>query len=445
MQNRQLEPAPSLVTNNGTIGPERWSRLQMLVVALCFVINMLDGMDVLILSYVAPAFSADWNIAPDELGMLFSSGLAGMAAGGILIAPLADRFGRRPLIISALIVSSVAMVSSGFVETLAQFLVLRFAVGIGIGTVLPSMAAIVAEYAPEKHRSFAVGLLQAGYPVGATITGFVAATVIPIHGWRATLIGAGLISAAMVPLTMLLLPESVQFLRARISQPHGKMAEASTALRFGSSGVAGLVSEGRFVATLLLWTAVSLGFMTLYFIISWIPKLAIAAGVSESHAIYTGAILNIGSFSGTILIGRLSTRLKLQNLVCAFLVSAAIVLAAYGSIPMPAILTLFAAFIVGFLLQGGFNGLYPLAASVYPAHVRSTGIGWAMGIGRVGAVLGPLLGGVLLAREVPLAAIFAVFGVPVLLAGVCALFVRAADPGERAVATCPGGSRQGAT
>ncbi|HZU63965.1 MAG TPA: MFS transporter [Novosphingobium sp.] len=431
------------VTVEGQQAPARdgrWSRLQVLVVALCFVLNMLDGMDVLILSYIAPALSADWHLAPDQMGTVFSAGLAGMAAGGLLLAPMADRFGRRRLILVSLLVMTAAMFGSVFCHSLWQLLAARFAVGVGIGSVLASMAALTAEYAPAHHRAFAVGFLQAGYPVGATITGFVVAAHLATHGWQAMLLGAAVLCALALPVVFLLLPESIAFLAAR--QPKGALAEINRQLaqmgeapldalpprRDGAeaphTGLRGLMAEGRLPGTLLLWAAIIFSFMTLYFVISWIPKLSIEAGLSPRHGIYAGAIYNIGAFIGTSSVGLVAMRLELRKVILGYMVLAALALVAFGSLHMPLALTLLTAFLIGLFVQGGFNGCYPLATGFYPAEVRSAGLGWAMGMGRIGAVIGPMLGGYLLTAKVALPVIFGVFAAPIVVAGLLVVLIR---------------------
>jgi benzoate transport len=416
---------------------ERWSPLQLIVVGLCFVVNMIDGMDVLILSYIAPTLQEEWGVAADRLGILFSAGILGMAIGGIVLAPLADLFGRRLVIIASLIVSTIGMILSGFAADIPQLMVLRLLVGVGIGTVLASMAAIIAEYAPDRHRNFAVGLLYAGYPLGAIITGFVAVQAIPAYGWHAVLTGAGLVSALMVPTLIVLLPESMQFLIKR-SPPRALERLNRILARMGrpqlselpipdeaptKAGVAGLFADGRTVGTLLLWAAMILGFAALWFIISWIPKLAILSGLDQANGIYAGTIFNVGAFLGTVVLGLITARFKLQRVVMIFLFAAAGAMILFGSVAMPVPLVLAVAFLIGFLLQGGFNGIYPLAARLYPAEVRSTGIGWTMGVGRLGAVMGPFVGGILIARETPLPLLFAIFAAPAVIAGCCALAV----------------------
>ncbi|WP_260925828.1 MFS transporter [Novosphingobium sp. 9] len=417
-----------------------WSRLQILVVAICFILNMLDGMDVLILSYIAPALSKDWQVTPDRLGVVFSASLAGMAAGGLLIAPLADKFGRRRLILAAMLTMTVAMFGSAIAGSITELIVSRFVVGVGIGTVLASMAALTAEYAPAKHRTFAVGFLQAGYPIGATLTGFIVAGQLATHGWQAMLLGAAALCLCSLPLVIFFLPESLDFLLAR--QPKGALEQANAILARiggapldalperktaakGSAGLRGVVGEGRMLGTSLLWAATIFGFMTLYFVISWIPKLAIEAGLPETQAIYAGAIYNVGAFLGITSIGLVGSKLDLGRSIFGYLLCSAGALVVFGAYSMPLAETLLVAFLIGVFVQGGFNGVYPLAAQFYPAQVRSTGLGWAMGIGRIGAVIGPMLGGYMLAEKVPLATIFAVFAVPAIASGICCALVTA--------------------
>jgi len=417
---------------------DNWSTLQLLVVGLCFVVNMIDGMDVLILSYIAPTLQADLGVGADQIGVLFSAGLVGMAVGGLLIAPLADIYGRRKLILASFITATVGMILSGFVDSLGQLMVLRLFVGVGIGAVLASMAAIIAEYAPDRHRNFAVGLLYAGYPLGAIATGFAAAVAIPAFGWQAVLTGAGIISAIFVPVLIFALPESMQFLvrqgsttsldklnriRARMGQAalSGMPAAPLTASR---RGVAGLFSDGRARNTLLLWTSMISGFAALWFAISWVPKLATMSGLSTEDAIYAGTSFNAGAFIGTVALGLITARLDLRRTILVFLVGAAVAMVLLGNLDLAVGATLMLAFVVGFLLQGGFNGIYPLAARIYPAEIRSTGIGWTTGIGRAGAVAGPLLGGFLIEAGVSLPIIFLTFAIPAIIGGVCAAAVR---------------------
>ncbi len=379
-----------------------WTVQGMGVVALCFAVNMVDGMDVTILSYVAPALQSGWAIDADRMGTVFSAGLLGMALGGVLVAPLADRFGRRPLILTALVLMSCGMIASGFVASVSALIGARIAVGIGIGTVLAAMAALAAEAAPPRQQNFAVGVVQAGYPLAAVFTGLAVARLLPSTGWQPLLLYAGIVTLVMLPLAALALPESPA------------LASASYAPR--RLPIAALFGEGLARKSLLLFTAIFMGLMVLYIIVSWITNLAIAAGLSTQNGIYAGALYNLGAFLGTMGMSIVSVRVALTRLVPALFAAAIVALLVFGSIAMPVAATLGVAFLIGVTLQGGYNGIWPLAASIYPPDRRATGIGWAVGIGRSGAVIGPAAAGALLASGTPLPMLFALFCVPLAIA-----------------------------
>jgi len=414
-----------------------WKPIQLLVLGLCFLINMLDGMDLLVISYAAPVLSTEWKVDPASLGLLLSVAFPGMAIGGMVLAPLADRFGRRPLIVGALAFSSLAMLASGMAGTLSELLVLRLLVGIGIGVLLPTMSAMISEFAPRRFRDFGVGFILSGVPLGSTVTGFVAASSIPAFGWQATLWGAGLVSAAVTLPVALLLPESMQFLirrqppnaLRRLNAVRTRLGEAALGAmpapidQVGRGPVAALFADGRSPRTLFLWVAISFGFMTLYFVLTWLPKLATMSGLAVRDAIYVGAIQNVGSFLGTTAVGVAATKFPLRRLVPSFLVISVLTLVVFGNISMPLPLLLFIGFLIGFFLQGGINSLYPLGAAAYPAESRSTGLGWATGIGRIGAISGPILAGMFVAAGVSLGTIFIIFCVPILIAALCAAFI----------------------
>jgi MFS transporter, AAHS family, 4-hydroxybenzoate transporter len=384
--------------------PDQWTRKGALAVGLCFLINMVDGMDVNILSFVAPSLQDDWGVGSDIMGYVFSAGLLGMAIGGILIAPLADRFGRRRIILTALALMSLGMLACGVVPSVSWLIAARVLVGAGIGTVLATMAALAAEAAPPSKQSFAVGTVQAGFPFAAVFTGFAVAGLLPDWGWQKLLLWAGYITLLMLPLAWWILPAK---------EPH--IAEAQSHVPVGK-----LFSADFKRGTIMLWVAIFFGLMVLYFITSWVTKLSIQAGLSVTDGIYAGATYNVGAFAGTMMVSALSMRFPLTRLVPASLLAAGLLMTLFANVAMPVVLTLFVAFLIGVTLQGGYNGVWPLAASVYPADCRATGIGWAIGVGRGGAVIGPLMAGYLMAAKAPLWLIFAVYCVPL---AICATAV----------------------
>ncbi|MCY1171399.1 4-hydroxybenzoate transporter PcaK [compost metagenome] len=393
----------------------RWTVASMLVLASSFILNALDGMDIVIMSYIAPVLAADWNLDPQRLGVVFSASLAGMTVGGLVIAPLADRFGRRPLILIVLSVITVTMIASGFSRAITEMVIARFIIGVGIGAILACVTAIAADFAPEGQRAFAVSLAISGYPLGAVLTGLASATLVPVHGWRPMLIGAGCISFALLPIMFLTIRES------------RNLSAAATGKAFRLRRV---FEDRRLWPTLSLWLGIAMGFMTFYFVVSWITQLATVAGLPLNRAIYAGALFNLGGFLGTIFVGRLGARYGLPRVTFFTMAAAAILLTLFGAVAMPLAATLGMAMLMGMATNGGFNAFYGLAAELYPAEVRSTGIGWAMGIGRIGAVAGPLLGGVLMQGGFSLAALMATFAVPVLISAVAALCIGLGNRGK---------------
>jgi len=397
--------APILAS--GRPAPTEWTRRGLAIVTLCFVINMADGVDVTILSFIAPRLQAEWGIGAGSMGRLFGAGLIGMALGGTLIAPLADRYGRRLIILGALVIMSAGMVASGFAGSVAMLFALRVLVGVGIGTVLAAMAALAAESAPAHQRNLAVGIVQAGYPFAAVFTGLTVATLLTRHGWQSLLLGAGVLTLVLLPIAYAVLPRQTPSEAA--AREAGHIRDLFTpALR------------GR---TLALWAAVFCGLMVLYFIVSWITKLSIAAGLSETNGIYAGTLYNLGAFIGTSAMSFLAVRVPLSRLVPTMLVLAAGAMLAFGMLSLSIGLTLTLAFLIGVLLQGGYNGVWPLAANAYGDGLRATGVGWAIGVGRAGAVIGPMLGGSLMAAHVPLGGLFAAYCVPLLACALCASLV----------------------
>ena len=383
-----------------------WGKRGIAVMALCFVLNMFDGVNIFTLTYVAPALQQHFGVGAAQFSVVFSAGLVGMGLGGLFLAPLADRLGRRPVILFALGLMAGAMIASAFAPDIWTLAAIRLVVGLGIGTVLASITALSAGFAPERWRHVAAGVPQAGYPIGATIAGFATAWALPVYGWSAVFTAAGYLTLLLVPVCWFLLPEAPE----TAHRTHHSVAET--------------IGGGRRRNSLLLWVATVSGFMALYFIASWITKLAIAAGLPQGQAIIASAIYSVGSCVGTILISFAAMRMDLRKLVFASLAIASVLFVVFGGVHMTLTPLLWVCFLIGVTLQGGVNGNYPLAAAIYPADMRATGLGWAMGIGRVGALLGPLIGGAALGAGLPLVVVFGIFCVPMLATGFAALAVR---------------------
>lgn len=411
------------------------SGLQVTVIAVCFFLNMIDGMDVLAISFAAPAIADAWSISPQSLGVVFSAALLGMTTGAIVLSPYSDRIGRRNIILLSLVLISAGMVATAAANTVGQLIVLRFLAGLGIGSMLASMTSMVSEYAPDRLRNLFILILHAGYPIGAIITGFVAAEVLPTQGWRALFVIAGVASLAGIPLVYWLLPESLDFLCKK--QPRGALPKANRIFaRMDLPPLATLppVPTGEQLATsvtslfrdafrgdtLKLWGAFFMSFATLYFLLSWVVKLAIESGLALENAIYAGVALNLGGFAGGICLGAMANRVGLTRVIAAFAILGGVFSVVYGWLDAGVAVVLLLVFLLMFFVQGAFTGLYAVAARLYPTEIRTTGVGWAIGAGRTGAVFGPVAAGLLLGAGLPIGWTFAVFALPMVFA---ALFV----------------------
>lgn len=417
----------------------RVSALQIMIVTLSLILNMLDGFDVTSMSFTAHAIGEELNLPADELGIVFSAALAGMMAGAMFLAPYSDVIGRRKLILFAVTAIGTSMILTVFATALWQLVVIRAVTGLGVGALLASLAALCAEYTPSRYRSFTVVTITAGYPLGATFGGFIAAPLIPAYGWESVFLLAGAATLLMVIPVYLLIPESLQFLLnkrpigtlERINATLGRMGkEPLTTLppeedraEVTKANVMSLLTPERKSITVTLWTSFFFCFICLYFLMSWIPKLVINAGLPEAQGIYAAVAFNSGGVIGIVSLGWLSARIGLSTLIGSFLASSAagMVVFALASDALPLLVSLL---VIGFLLQGGFTGLYAVAAKVYPTEVRATGVGWAIGLGRFGAVVGPYIGGLLIVAGFSMESNFIIFAVPLVLGGIMAFRLR---------------------
>ena len=418
----------------------RVSSLPILVVLISLLLNMLDGFDITAMAFTAHSIGAALQLEADQLGIVFSVALAGMMGGAMFLSPVSDMIGRRRMILFCVAMIGSSMIATAWVTSLWQLVIIRSITGLGVGAMLASLATITAEYTPVKYRSLAVVSITAGYPLGAMLGGFIAAPMIPAYGWESVFLAAGGATCLMLAPIYLLVPESLQFLLNK--RPAGALLKVNGILeRLGSPAIEhlperaqqGAVSEKASVFSLLtaerrrrtltMWLSFFLCFICLYFLMSWIPKLVINSGLSEAAGIYAAVAFNGGGVVGIVTLGWLSSRLGLTLLIGSFLSAAAalMVLFALGSeaLPLLASLTL-----IGFLLQGGFTGLYAVAARIYPTEIRATGVGWAIGLGRFGAVAGPYLGGLLIAAGISMEVNFIIFALPLFLGGLLAWRLR---------------------
>ena len=427
--------------DEGPIVPLMW-----LVVLLGFMLNLADGIDVVAMSVTAPSVAASWGLERAALGPLFSAALFGMAIGAAGLAPLSDQLGRRLLLVAAMFLVGLSMLAVSWIASTASvtvFAILRFISGLGIGVIFGSAPTLASEFMPTRYRSLAVSLVIMGYPVGAVLAGPMANYLIPSHGWATVFAAGGVLTLLIGVLTWAFLPESPEFLAARPGDRPERESEVNHLLarmhrksvdglsievdRLGSVPVAQILIPERRAKTLVLWTIYFMGFLTMYFMLSWIPTLFIDSGYTRVQGIEALTIFNLGAIPSILVLALLTTRLPLVPLLSFFSLAAGAVLA-YTGLTEPTELEVLTGlmFIGGLFLHGGFTGLYALATRVYPSDIRAAGVGWAAGLGRTGAIASPLLAAFLISMGWGMYSLFLFFALP-LLAGGLLLWVFAND------------------
>ncbi len=421
------------------------ARFQWLAIGICIVLNMIDGFDVLVMAFTASSVSAEWALNGAQVGLLLSAGLFGMAAGSLFIAPWADRFGRVPLILFCLLLSGVGMLLSSLSQTPLQLALLRGLTGLGIGGILASSNVIASEFANKRWRGLAVSLQSTGYALGATLGGLLSVWLLTHFGWRSVFIFGGAVTLAVIPLVLLFLPESLDFLitrrpvnalarinrlAARLGQPAlGELPLIPTTPNAGKGRLAQLLAPESRRTTLLIWLLFFLVMFGFYFVMSWTPKLLVAAGLSAQQGISGGVLLSVGGIFGATLIGALASRWRLTRVLALFMLISAVLLVLFVGSASSVSMALGLGLLIGLFVNGCVAGLYALSPIVYDASVRTTGVGWGIGIGRIGAILSPTVAGVLLDSGWQPLHLYGVFAVVFVIAAIVLLQLR---PGTQA-------------
>jgi benzoate transport len=409
------------------------SLFQVALVALCVCIAGLDGFDVLVVAFTAPVIAKDWSLNPASLGVLFSAGLAGMGFGALLIAPLGDKIGRRPTVLICLCILVLGMLAAAFTGKLSELAAVRFFTGLGIGGVLANINIVVAEYSSARRRDLCVALMSVGYPIGATLGGVAAVYLIQIWGWRSVYVFGAVAASILIPITIVQLPESLAFLLAR--RPAGALDKINYVLRrMQRAPMAALPPDlplaaaqreqsifaifrtpylaGTLATSFLYFSVMA----TCYFLLSWTPKVLTDLGFSTSVGISGSLLINIGGTVGCILFGLYANQLGVRRLAVAFMLGLSAMTIIFGSLPADTLILLVAALALGFFLHTSITVLYVVVPTIFPAAVRATGTGFSMSIGRVGAVMGPLVAGWLMAGGFQRPVYFAALALPMLLA-----------------------------
>jgi AAHS family 4-hydroxybenzoate transporter-like MFS transporter len=413
--------ASSVVDVTDFIDSQPVGGFQIRLLLTCAAVLFLDGFDTQAMGFVAPALAKEWGLSKAALGPVFSAGLFGLMIGALVFGPLADRVGRKTIIILSTLAFGLGALATAAVQDVTSLLIIRFLTGLGLGGVMPNAVAMTSEFNPQRRRSTMVMIMFCGFSVGAAIGGLLAADLIPRFGWRSVFIVGGIAPLIMVPVLALKLPESVRFLALhgdapervaellrRISQSAVFAPDAAFVVqetRLAGLPVAHLFREGRAPVTILLWVVFFMSLLDLYFLSNWLPTVLNDLGASVSEAVMIGSMLQVGGVVGTFALGSLIDRFSFRALALVYF-AAVFAVGAIGQLGHSAALVTIAIFAAGFCIVGGQIAANALAAGFYPTSVKATGVGWALGVGRIGSIIGPLIGGVLLQQKWSAAAVF---------------------------------------
>ena len=379
------------------------------VLIIGFVIVMVDGYDSMMISFLAPLLAKDLALTPTDMGRIFGVGYIGAIVGAIAVGSLADRIGRKSMLMASLALASVATLACANATSLPMLTALRFAAGIALGGALPALISLTAEHAHPERRHGTITLMYIGYPVGAVVGGALTAALLQ-YGASSIFLGAGGASLAALAITAWL-PES----------PRKDWRIAFAGSKRGGALLASLrepFAAGRLWPGLMLWIGLFSMLVVTYFLVSWTPTILVNAGLSPGKAALSGVLLNLGGVLGALVLAPVINRFGPYVPAAAAVGCGAAVIALlgqhFGSVP----LLMSALFIAGGCIIGGQLNFPAMTVALYPPHVRGAGTGWTMGVGRIGSIVGPMLGGALVAAHLGAGRLFGIAAIaPAIAAG----------------------------
>jgi AAHS family 4-hydroxybenzoate transporter-like MFS transporter len=422
-----------------------FSFFQWVVFALCFFIVLLDGFDTAAIGFIAPSLVKEWGVSKAALAPVLSAALFGLAAGALSAGPLADRLGRKRVLVGSVLVFGVACLASSFAADLTQLTVLRFLTGVGLGAAMPNAVTLMSEYCPDQRRATLTNAMFCGFPLGAAFGGFLAAWIIPTFGWRSVLLLGGVAPLLLVLLLVWQLPESVRYMVAR-AQPVDRIRKvlariAGSAVegvqRFvlvekapatnAKSGIGVVLSPAYRVGTVMLWLAYFMGLVIFYALVNWMPILFKDAGIDPKTATLIAALFPLGGV-GAIFFGWLMDRFNANRIIAVGYALTAVAIWSIGQAAGQVGVLVLLVFGAGAIMNTSQSSMPALAAAFYPTSGRATGVAWMLGIGRFGGIAGSFLVAELAARHMVFADIFTVVAIPSVIAAVALLVKQWSNP-----------------
>lgn len=415
--------------------------MQWRIVLLCFLVIALDGFDAAIMGFIAPELARDWAVSKLSLGPVMSAGLIGVAIGALIAGPLADRVGRKPVLICAVAFFGALTLASAFAPDLDWMVALRLLAGLGLGAAMPNAGTMVSEYTPLQRRSMLITVVLSGFTFGAAAGGFTSAYMIPVFGWKSILLVGGLLPLLALPLLISAMPESLRWLVARrparhharsariIQQLAPDLANGQACLSVDeapatvSSPIGQILSRGFFTGTLLLWLTYFMGLFLVYLLGSWLPTLIKDNGMSVSDAALITALFQFGGTVGSLLLGWLIDRSNPHRTLAVVYLLGGLAIYLIGTASHGFALFALLAAAAGFCMNGANACMYALAANFYPTQARATGVSWMRGIGGLGSIASGFAGAHMLGAGWTFATVFTALAVPALIAGI-AVFLK---------------------
>jgi benzoate transport len=411
---------------------------QIVVVVITVLLNAMDGFDILSIAFAGPGIAKEWGINQLALGIVLSMELIGMAIGSVFLGGVADKIGRRPTLLGCLVVMATGMVLATTASSPVQLSLWRVLTGLGIGGMLSCTNAVVAEFSNRKWRSLCISFMVIGYPLGGGFGGLYASSLIARYDWRAVFYFGAAATAILLPITYFLVPESLHWLTRK--QPANALTKVNQSLkRLGRAAIAALpevrgddrkkslgdiFSPALAATTMLVTASYFLHIVTFYFLLKWAPKLVADMGFAASQGGRVLTMANFGGAAGGLIFGLLTARVGLKPLTIGILIGNAVMVAIFGRAAGDLSSLTILGFFVNFFGNAAVSGLYSIAAYAFPTHVRATGTGFVIGVGRGGAVLSPWLAGYLLNIGATLPSVAMVMGVGSLLAAFVLIFLK---------------------
>ena len=421
--------------------------LQLRVVLLCALVQAFDGFDLGTIGMAAPSLSKAWGVAPPLFTTAFVMSSVGILFGALLSGPLGDRFGRKPLLIVSVVFIAVFSILSAYAWSIPSITVMRFLTGLGIGGAMPVTVALTSDYSPIQRRGTLIMLMFCGNTLGGFLGGQLVAQILPIFGWQSIFLAGGIPPLLLIPILMFFLPESPRFLIAHhVETPaahvilrrlniSAQMAASKLVDVAQGNPVRQLFTGGLAASTILLWVAFFANLLNMYLFSYWMPTVLNLSGLKPETAVFYASMFSLGGILSTLLLGPMIDRFGAPRVLACSFASGVIFVLAIGLYNLPAPYIMIPILGAGAAMIGSQLGANAMASGLYPARIRSTGVGWALGIGRLGGIAGPAIGGALLAAGLPPKEIFLCACGPALIAAgaTILLTVKAARRREVAV------------